>query len=281
MQQIKFQTTSVPALGIGTWHMGEQPQQRPAELQALRYGLDHGLTVIDTAEMYGAGRSESLVGEAIQPYQREKLFLISKFYPQNATKKRMRQSLTASLQRLGTDYLDLYLLHWRGGVPLSETVAGLMELQQAGKIRHWGVSNFDQVDLLELQQLNGAPYLAANEDLYNLGERGVEFDVLPWQQQRQIPFIAYSPVAQGDVRGYLTNNATVKAIAATHQLSTHQLLLAWVLHQPGLLAIPQTSDWHHMQANIAAAEISLTPAELAALDREFPAPTRKQPLAII
>lgn len=205
MQQVKFDQVQLPALGMGTWHMGDQVAKRDAEIKALRYGLDHGLRVIDTAEMYGSGRSESLVGAAIQPYSRQDLFIISKFYPQNATKQRMQQSLTASLQRLGTDYLDLYLLHWRGRVPLAETVAGLEDLKRAGKIRHWGVSNFDQADLLELQQINAGPNLAANEDLYNLGARGVEFDVLPWQQQRQIPFIAYSPVAQGDKR--FNNNA--------------------------------------------------------------------------
>ncbi|MFL2030061.1 aldo/keto reductase [Loigolactobacillus zhaoyuanensis] len=281
MQEIKFQRTTLPALGMGTWHMGEQSAQREAELTALRYGLDHGLTVIDTAEMYGEGRSESLVGAAIQSYQRGDLFLISKFYPQNATKQRMRQSLDASLRRLGTDYLDLYLLHWRGGVPLSETVAGLEDLKRAGKIRYWGVSNFDQVDLLELAQINGGQHLAANEDLYNLGARGVEFDVLSWQQKRAIPFIAYSPVAQGDVRGRLTENTAVQQVAQAHQITAHQVLLAWTLRQPNLLAIPQTSNWQHMQENIAAAAVTLTPAELAALDQSFPGPTRKQPLEII
>ncbi|MCL5457639.1 aldo/keto reductase [Loigolactobacillus coryniformis] len=279
MQQVKFDQVQLPALGMGTWHMGDQVAKRDAEIKALRYGLDHGLRVIDTAEMYGSGRSESLVGAAIQPYSRQDLFIISKFYPQNATKQRMQQSLTASLQRLGTDYLDLYLLHWRGRVPLAETVAGLEDLKRAGKIRYWGVSNFDQADLLELQQINAGQNLAANEDLYNLGARGVEFDVLPWQQQRQIPFIAYSPVAQGDKR--FNNNAVVQAVAAAHNLSVPQVLLAWTLRQPNLLAIPQTSNWQHMQANIAAADIILTTAELTALDREFPAPTRKQPLEII
>lgn len=279
MQQVKFDQVQLPALGMGTWHMGDQAAKRDAEIKALRYGLNHGLRVVDTAEMYGSGRSESLVGTAIQPYSRQDLFIISKFYPQNATKQRMQQSLTASLQRLGTDYLDLYLLHWRGRVPLAETVAGLEDLKQAGKIRYWGVSNFDQADLLELQQINAGQNLAANEDLYNLGARGVEFDVLPWQQQRQIPFIAYSPVAQGDKR--FNNNAVVQAVAAAHNLSVPQVLLAWTLRQPNLLAIPQTSNWQHMQANIAAADIILTTAELTALDREFPAPTRKQPLEII
>lgn len=279
MQQVKFDQVQLPALGMGTWHMGDQVAKRDAEIKALRYGLDHGLRVIDTAEMYGSGRSESLAGAAIQPYSRQDLFIISKFYPQNATKQRMQQSLTASLQRLGTDYLDLYLLHWRGRVPLAETVAGLEDLKRAGKIRHWGVSNFDQADLLELQQINAGQNLAANEDLYNLGARGVEFDVLPWQQQRQIPFIAYSPVAQGDKR--FNNNAVVQAVAAAHNLSAQQVLLAWTLRQPNLLAIPQTSNCQHMQANIAAADVILTTAELTALDREFPAPTRKQPLEII
>ncbi|MFC6170186.1 aldo/keto reductase [Loigolactobacillus jiayinensis] len=281
MQQIKLKRALLPALGMGTWHMGDQPTKRTAEIQALHYGLDHGLTVIDTAEMYGNGRSESLVGAAIRPYQRQDLFVISKFLPQNATPQRMRQSLLASLKRLGTDYLDLYLLHWRGRVPLAATVAGLETLKREGKIHYWGVSNFDQVDLLELQQITGGQHLAANEDLYNLGARGVEFDVLPWQQKRALPLIAYSPIAQGDVRGNLTGNKVVQQIAAAHQLTAYQVLLAWTLRQPQVLAIPQTSNWQHMQANIAAADSTLTASELAALNQEFPAPTHKQPLEII
>lgn len=281
MRQLKIQADQVPALGIGTWHMGDQPAKQAAEIKAIQYGLDHGLKVIDTAEMYGSGRSETLVGKAIQPYDRKSLFLISKFYPQNATKKRMQQSLAASLKRLGTDYLDLYLLHWRGRVPLAETVAGLVALQQAGKIRHWGVSNFDHPDLLELQQMTAGDQVAANEDLYNLGARGVEYDVLPWQKQHRLPFIAYSPVAQGDQRGQLVSNPVVKQIAQEQNVTPHQILLAWTLRHPGVLAIPQTSQWQHMQANIAAANLTLTTEQLAALDREFPAPTSKQPLEII
>lgn len=281
MRQLKFQSDQVPVLGIGTWHMGDQPAKQAAEIKAIQYGINHGLKVIDTAEMYGAGRSEILVGKAIAPYARQSLFLISKFYPQNATKSRMRQSLTASLKRLGTDYLDLYLLHWRGRVPLAETVAGLVALQQAGKIRHWGVSNFDQPDLLELQQITNGDQVAANEDLYNLGARGVEYDVLPWQQRQQLPFIAYSPVAQGDQRGQLVGNSVVKQIAQEQNATPYQILLAWTLRHPGVLAIPQTSQWQHMQANIAAANLRLTDKQLAAIDREFPAPTTKRPLEII
>ncbi|ANK59105.1 MULTISPECIES: aldo/keto reductase [Loigolactobacillus] len=282
MRYLDFKGERLPVIGMGTWHMGDDPNKRGGEIQALRYGLEHGSNLIDTAEMYGDGRSEELVGAAIKPYTREKLFLVSKFYPQNASIKRMKQSLTASLKRLQTDYLDLYLLHWRGQVPLKETITGLRQLQQAGKIRHWGVSNFDTADMLELfQETNGADVFA-NEDLYNLADRGVEYDLLPWQLKNGVPFIAYSPIAQGDSRGQqLTANPVIQKIAKAHQITSMQLLLAWTIRQPQLLAIPQTSQWKHMQANLAAADVTLTPAEIVQIDAAFPAPTKKRPLAII
>jgi len=282
MKQVTIAGKTVPAIGIGTWHMGDQPAQRTTEIAAIRAGITAGARVIDTAEMYGSGRAEDLVGEALTTVERQSFYLISKVLPENASKQRMEASLDASLKRLRTDYLDLYLYHWRGKIPLAETVAELQRLQQTGKIRAWGVSNFDIADLQELWQLPGGDQAVANEDLYHLGSRGLEYSVLPWQKAHKVPLIAYSPVAQGDAWGHhLTSNATVKAIAEQHQVSIYQILLAWVIRHDQVLAIPQTSSAVHMAQNIAAADITLTPAELAQLDQAFPAPTTKQPLDVL
>jgi len=282
MQNVKIAGRTVPAIGIGTWHMGDRPAQRETEIAAIQAGIAAGARVIDTAEMYGSGRAENLVGEALQPYHREDLFLISKVLPENASRQRMAASLEASLQRLRTDYLDLYLYHWRGSVPLAETVAELQRLQQTGKIRAWGVSNFDIADLKELWQLPGGDQAAANEDLYHLGSRGLDYAVLPWQVEHDLPLIAYSPIAQGDSWGqHLATNATVKQIAVAHQATVYQVLLAWVIRQPQVLAIPQTSSVAHMEQNLAAGELRLSTQELAALDHQFPRPTQKERLDII
>jgi len=282
MKQVMLDGQSVPAMGIGTWHMGDRPDQRETEIAAIRAGIAAGARVIDTAEMYGSGRAEDLVGEALAPIDRQQIYLISKVLPENASRQRMTASLDASLRRLRTDYLDLYLYHWRGNVPLAETVAELQRLQQTGKIRAWGVSNFDIADLKELWQLPGGDQAVANEDLYHLGSRGLDYAVLPWQRAHQLPLIAYSPIAQGDAWGHhLTTNETVKTIAAQHHVSVYQILLAWVIHQPQVLAIPQTSSVAHMTQNIAAADLTLSPDELAQLDQAFPAPTTKQPLDVL
>lgn len=279
MKQLTIAGQTVPAIGIGTWHMGDQPAQRSAEIAAIQAGIAAGARVIDTAEMYGAGRAESLVGEALANERREDLFLISKVLPENASRQKLAVSLDDSLQRLRTDYLDLYLYHWRGTVPLAETVSTLQQLQTTGKIRAWGISNFDQADLNELWSLPGGNQAAANEDLYHLGSRGLEYDVLPWQRAHQLPLIAYSPIAQGDVWGHhLTTNEIVQQVAAAHHATVYQVLLAWVIRQPQTLAIPQTSSIAHMQQNIAAGALTLTAEELAQLDQAFPAPTTKQPL---
>lgn len=282
MKTVTLAGRTVPAIGIGTWHMGDEPKQRAAEIATIQAGIAAGAQVIDTAEMYGAGRAESLVGEAIQDVDRQKLFLISKVLPENASKARMEQSLKASLKRLGTDYVDLYLYHWRGSVPLAETVAELNRLQDTGLIKAWGVSNFDIDDLKELWGLPQGDQAQANEDLYHLGSRGVDYAVLPWQRTHQLPLIAYSPVAQGDSWGqHLTTNPVVQEIATQHQASIYQVLLAWVIRQPQVLAIPQTSSVEHMRQNLAAGDLVLTAEDLAALDGQFPAPTHKQPLDII
>jgi len=282
MKTVKISGQTVPAIGIGTWHMGDDPTRRATEIAAIQAGIAAGARVIDTAEMYGSGRAESLVGEALQSEDRGQIFLISKVLPENASKRRMEASLDASLQRLRTDHVDLYLYHWRGSVPLAETVAELQRLQQTGKIRSWGVSNFDIADLQELWALPGGDQAVANEDLYHLGSRGLDYAVLPWQADHDLPLIAYSPIAQGDSWGqHLATNATVKQIAVAHDATVYQVLLAWAIRNPQTLAIPQTSSVAHMTQNITAGELTLTSAELAALDQQFPRPTQKKPLDII
>lgn len=273
---------SVLAVGMGTWHMGDAPAKEKAEIDALQAGIKAGAAVIDTAEMYGEGNAETLVGKAIQPFTRGDLYLISKVYPWNASADELPKALDRSLARLGTDYLDLYLLHWRGDVPLAETVDALEAAKASGKIRAWGVSNFDVADMEELLRLENGDQCAANQVLYNLGARGIEYDLLPWQAEAEIPVIAYSPIAQGDRLGHhFKNDEVLKELAEAKGCTIFQLLLAWTLRQPHVLAIPQTSDSLHMLQNIEACKIVFSKSELAAIDARFPTPTKKQPLAMI
>ncbi len=273
---------SVLAVGMGTWHMGDDPAKEKAEIDALQAGIKAGAAVIDTAEMYGEGNAETLVGKAIQPFTRGDLYLISKVYPWNASADELPKALDRSLARLGTDYLDLYLHHWRGDVPLAETVDALEAAKASGKIRAWGVSNFDVADMEELLRLENGDQCAANQVLYNLGARGIEYDLLPWQAEAEIPVIAYSPIAQGDRLGHhFKNDEVLKELAEAKGCTIFQLLLAWTLRQPHVLAIPQTSDSLHMLQNIEACKIVFSKSELAAIDARFPAPTKKQPLAMI
>lgn len=273
---------SVLAVGMGTWHMGDDPAKEKAEIDALQAGIKAGAAVIDTAEMYGEGNAETLVGKAIQPFTRGDLYLISKVYPWNASADELPKALDRSLARLGTDYLDLYLLHWRGDVPLAETVDALEAAKASGKIRAWGVSNFDVADMEELLRLENGDQCAANQVLYNLGARGIEYDLLPWQAEAEIPVIAYSPIAQGDRLGHhFKNDEVLKELAEAKGCTIFQLLLAWTLRQPHVLAIPQTSDSLHMLQNIEACKIIFSQSELAAIDARFPEPTKKQPLAMI
>ncbi|MBK0037679.1 MULTISPECIES: aldo/keto reductase [unclassified Enterococcus] len=273
---------SVLAVGMGTWHMGDDPAKEKAEIDALQAGIKAGAAVIDTAEMYGEGNAETLVGKAIQPFTRGDLYLISKVYPWNASADELPKALDRSLARLGTDYLDLYLLHWRGDVPLAETVDALEAAKASGKIRAWGVSNFDVADMEELLRLENGDQCAANQVLYNLGARGIEYDLLPWQAETEIPVIAYSPIAQGDRLGHhFKNDEVLKELAEAKGCTVFQLLLAWTLRQPHVLAIPQTSDSLHMLQNIEATKIVFSKSELATIDARFPAPTKKQPLAMI
>lgn len=281
MKKVTVNNQVLPALGIGTWEIGDDPKLRDEEIAAIRAGLDAGLSVIDTAEMYGNGRSEELVGEAIKPYQRAKIFLISKVLPQNASRSKMWQSLQNSLQRLQTDYLDLYLYHWRGMVPLSETVSELQALQNEGLIRSWGVSNFDIDDMEELWQLPEGQNCVVNEDLYNLETRGIEYSLLPWQREHHVPLIAYSPLGRGPKMGStMMKNEAVLQVAEKHEASAYQILLAWVMQQPDVLAIPKSSSSKHLLSNLKALDIELTPEDLQILEKAYPKPEHKEPLAI-
>lgn len=266
----------VPVLGQGTWMMGEDRRRAADEVAALKLGIDLGMTLIDTAEMYGDGGSEEIVAEAIAG-RREKLFLVSKVLPSNASHGGVLRACEASLKRLRTDRIDLYLLHWRGGVPLAETVAAFEELRRAGKIRHWGVSNFDTEDMKELERLQGGRNAQANQVLYNLTRRGIEFDLLPWCRGRGMPVMAYSPVEQGE----LASDRGLRGIAARHGVTQAQVALAWVLAQDGVIAIPKAGRLEHVRQNAAARDIRLTPEDIAELDGLFAPPARKRPLEMI
>ncbi len=267
--------TPVSALGQGTWRMGEDARLRKQEIAALRAGVDLGMTLIDTAEMYGDGATETLLGEALQGV-RDQVFLVSKVYPQNAGRGRIERACEASLRRLRTDRLDLYLLHWRGSAPLAETVRGMEALIAAGKIRRWGVSNLDAADMDELFRAGGEA-CATNQILYNVTERGVEFDLLPRLKDRHIPITAYSPVGQGR----LPRSPALSAVARRQGATPFQIALAWVLRDPMVIAIPKAADAAHLNDNRRALDLALTAEDLAALDADFPPPSRKTRLAML
>ena len=268
-------TTPVPALGQGTWRMGEDQRLRNLETAALRAGIDLGMTLIDTAEMYGDGATETFLGEALAGL-RDQVLLVSKVYPQNAGRGRIERACEASLQRLRTDHLDLYLLHWRGSVPLGETVEGMEALIRAGKIRRWGVSNLDHGDMEQLVRAGGDA-CATDQILYNVTERGAEFDLLPQLRQRKIPAMAYSPIGQGR----LPASPALAAVAHRHEVTPYQVALAWVLRDPAVIAIPKASDVAHVTENRRALNLKLTEQDLAAIDAEFAPPTRKTRLAML
>ncbi len=256
--------------------MGEDPRKRKQELTALRLGLDLGMNLIDTAEMYGDGGAEKLVADAISG-RRDKVFLVSKFYPQNATRNGMIAACERSLKRLRTDRMDLYLLHWRGSVPLEETLAGFDQLLRAGKIRHWGVSNFDLDDLEELVSLPGGSSVATNQVLYNLARRGIEWNLLAWCGDHRVPVMAYAPIEEGN----LLDKGALKTVASRHFATPAQIALAWVLRQRGIIAIPKASRSEHVRDNRRSLEINLTADDLKQLDAAFPPPNRPESLEII
>ncbi|MDX8431815.1 MULTISPECIES: aldo/keto reductase [Mesorhizobium] len=266
----------LPVLGQGTWKMGEDARRRADEVKALRLGLELGMTLIDTAEMYASGGAEEVVAEAIAG-RRDETFLVSKVLPSNASRAGVRRACENSLKRLATDRIDLYLLHWPGSVPLTETVEAFEALKAAGKIRHWGVSNFDTDEMEELVGLRDGGNVQTNQVLYNLSRRGPEFDLAPWSRERGIPLMAYSPVEQGA----LARNTRLEAIAARHNVTAAQIALAWVMAQPGVIAIPKASKPEHVRQNVAALDIGLTAEDCAELDRAFPPPTRKRGLEMI
>ncbi|TIN11857.1 aldo/keto reductase [Mesorhizobium sp.] len=267
---------AVPVLGQGTWKMGEDARRHADEVNALKLGLDLGMTLIDTAEMYASGGAEEVVADAIAG-RRDEVFLVSKVLPSNASRTGVPAACEASLRHLRTDRIDLYLLHWPGSVPLAETVEAFEALKKAGKIRHWGVSNFDTHEMEELVSLPAGDGVQTNQILYNLSQRGPEFDLAPWSRQRGIPLMAYSPVDQG----VLARNASLEAIAARHDATLAQLALAWVMAQDGVIAIPKASKQEHIRQNVGALDIELTREDLAEIDRAFPPPRRKHGLQMI
>jgi diketogulonate reductase-like aldo/keto reductase len=266
----------IPVLGQGTWHLAEVPARRDEEILALRRGLDLGMTVIDTAEMYADGEAEKLVGEAIAD-RRDEVFLVSKVLPHHATARGTVAACEDSLRRLGTDRIDLYLLHWRGRVPLADTIEAFGGLQQAGLIRYWGVSNFDGPDMKELTALPGGQEVATDQVLYNLSRRGPELNLFPMLRQLRVPIMAYSPIEQGRILGH----PVLREIAELHHATPAQIALAWVLRRDDVCAIPRASRLEHTNENRAAADIQLDQADLSQLDQEFSRPDRVRPLEML
>ena len=270
--------TPVSRLGQGAWQIGEDKSSRAAEQQALRTGLELGLNLIDTAEMYGNGRSEDLVAQVVAG-QRDTVYLVSKVLPHNANRRDAIAACEESLKRLKTDYLDLYLLHWRGSVPLEETLEAFTTLRDRGSIRHYGVSNFDVDDLEEARALKGGADVATNQVLYNLEQRGVEWALLPWSRKHAIPLMAYSPLGSDSRR--LRTHPVLKAMAARLGASPSRIALAWLLRQPDVVAIPKASSEAHVRDNHAALKLELSAEDLDVIDRSFPPPKRGTPLAMI
>jgi diketogulonate reductase-like aldo/keto reductase len=266
----------IPAFGLGTWNIGDDPATRAEEIATLRLGLDLGARLIDTAEMYGDGRSEELIAEAIVG-RRDEVFLVSKVYPHNASAKGAPAACERSLRRLKTDRIDLYLLHWRGSVPLGETLQAFMRLKQAGKIRHYGVSNLDLKDMQELWRLPGGDGVATNQLLYNLTRRGIEWDLLPWLRQRRVPVMAYSPLEQAR----LASDRKLAGFARRHGMTPAQAALDWLLARDDVIVIPKTGRRERLKENLGALDHVLTAAQLAELDRLYPPPAVAHPLDML
>ena len=271
----------LPRMGQGTWKMGEDPKRRVEEIAALREGIGLGMAMIDTAEMYGEGLSESLVGEAIRPLARGSVYLVSKVYPHNAGRSRIFRSAENSLKRLGVSNMDLYLLHWRGGVILSETVACMEELKKNGLIKSWGVSNFDTSDMRELFSIPGGEHCAVNQVLYHLGSRGIEFELLPWLKAHHVPVMAYCPLAQESLlKPELFKSRAVNEVAKKHGITSAQVLLGFILRDQALIPIPKAGSVKHVRENAAMLNISLDADDIQMLNEAFPAPHYKTPLDV-
>lgn len=283
MQHVRFPDGSTcPSLGLGTWRMGESKRERAAEVAAVRLALEIGYRVIDTAEMYGEGGAEEVVGQALAEavragtLTRDEVFVVSKVYPHNASRQGVRDACDGSRRRMGLEHIDLYLLHWRGQHRLAETVAGFESLVERGEITRWGVSNFDVDDMQELRGVKGGAACAANQVYYSLGERGAGFDLLPWLQRHSMPLMAYCPIDRGRVAG----NAVLLEVAERHGATATQVALAWVMQQRGVMAIPKAVRETHLRENFASAALPLSAEDLAAIDRRFPPPRVKTALAM-
>jgi len=266
----------VPALGQGTWHMGEDRRRAAEEAASVRLGIDLGMTLIDTAEMYGSGGAEEVVARAAEGL-RDSLFIVSKVYPHNASRTGVVAACERSLKRLATDRIDLYLLHWRGSIPLAETLEGFQRLQRDGKIRHHGVSNFDRADMAEWAALQGGDTVAADQVLYNLTRRGPEWDLAPWCRERQVAMMAYTPLGTGGMLG----NPALREIARQRGATPAQIALAWLLRQEGTIVIPKASRPEHVRENRGALDVRLTEQDLSAIDRAFPPPKGKSRLGML
>ncbi|HEY3148274.1 MAG TPA: aldo/keto reductase [Dongiaceae bacterium] len=276
MRQVALRNgTRVPALGLGTWKMGEDVRQRAQEVRALQAGIDLGATLIDTAEMYASGRAEEVVAAAVKG-RRDSIYIVSKVLPQNASRTGTVKACEASLKRLKTDRIDLYLLHWRGSVPFAETMAGLDDLMQAGKILGFGVSNLDLKELTEWLAVSRADKTLANQVLYNLDQRGVDFDLLPACLERKVALMAYCPLSQGAI----PSKPVLKRVADRHHATPAQIMLAWAMRHEHVIAIPKSSSPERVRENVKAAEIMLSAEDLMDLDRDFPPPRKAQPLAM-
>jgi diketogulonate reductase-like aldo/keto reductase len=267
---------SVPAFGLGTWHMGEERRRAADEEAALKLGIELGMTLIDTAEMYGNGTAEEIVARAANGV-RERLFIVSKVLPHNASQKGVVEACERSLKRLKTDHIDLYLLHWRGSVPFAETLAGFARLKRDGKIRHHGVSNFNTDDMREWVAIAGGETVASNQILYNLGRRGPQYELIPWCRERGITIMAYTPLDQGRILA----NKTLGEVAARHGASAAQVALAWLLRQDGMIVIPKATSQEHVRDNRGAVDLALDAGDLAALDRAFPPPKGRTALGML
>ncbi len=271
-------SADVPVIGQGTWRMGEGRRPRAEEADALRLGLDLGMTLIDTAEMYADGGAEEVVGDALRG-QRDRAYVVSKVYPHNASRGGVPEACERSLRRLGTEYVDLYLLHWRGGTPLAETVEAFEALREAGKVRAWGVSNLDTDDMRELAGVPDGGNCATDQVLYNPSSRGIEFDLVPYCQQENVTVMAYSPLGHGP--RMLAGATSLQQVAQRHGVTPAQVSLAWTIRQDGIIVIPKAGSPEHVRDNAAAAELLLTAEDLSEIDAEFPPPRRKVPLDIL